>query len=109
LRLCEKKRKKNSSQSRECAKKGYFFFSVSLPVVGGPVFLCGSASLREKKEKNKSRKVGKPPRPPAVIPSAPQFLCVSAPLREEKEKNKSRKVGKAQRRGIFPFPSACLW
>jgi hypothetical protein len=31
LRLCEKKRKKNSSQSREGAKKGYFSFSVSLP------------------------------------------------------------------------------
>jgi hypothetical protein len=54
------RRKKNKSsaaadrlQSREGAKKGYFSFSVSLPAVGRPQFLCAhlggqvSAPLRE--------------------------------------------------------------
>jgi hypothetical protein len=53
--LREKKKKESTeadclgAQSREGAKKGYFTFSVSLPQVGGPEFLCVSAPLREKK------------------------------------------------------------
>jgi hypothetical protein len=56
--LCENKKKESTAadgigaQSREGAKKGCFSFSFSLPVVGGPVFLCGLAPLREEKRKN---------------------------------------------------------
>ena len=63
--LCENKKKESTAadcigaQSREgpsnsaglAAKKGCFSFSFSLPVVGGPVFLCGLASLREERKK----------------------------------------------------------
>jgi hypothetical protein len=51
LFVIARRQKVFGAQSRQGAKKGCFSFSVSLPVVGGPVFLCVSAPLRDKKKR----------------------------------------------------------